>query len=272
EEQKTAVETNKNPFRQPGAEPVKNTYDSVSILKQDYIASPDFKISGILYDKEKPMVIIDDEVKSENEIKSGYIIYRIFADRVILKRENKEFVLYVNSSISAKNFADGINISDATDTGDTEIVAKGKITNSILRQSDLHTPETFEQSPPIINREIELRKKKETIFAEINDRKSSPNLEANNQKILTIQIASFGKNRKQQAIEFARKLENSGFENIRVEKINGVYTVRTGKTSDRNDLINLCQQLKQFSETSFIRTAYVIQNRIIYPPVENMNL
>ncbi|MCM8788668.1 MAG: SPOR domain-containing protein, partial [Candidatus Omnitrophica bacterium] len=268
EKQTIAVEINKNPFRQPGAESSRMTSDSASILKQDYISTPDFKVSGILYDKEKPMVIIDDEVKSENEIKSGYTIYRILADRVILRRENKEFVLYISPSISAKNIDDGINLSDATDSGDTEIYAKENITYSILRKLDHNAFETSEKISPTIDREVKPEKKKEKVFGETDVK----TLSLSPEKILTVQVASFGKNRKQQAIEFARKLENSGFENIRVEKINGIYTVRAGKTDDRNDLINLCQQLKQFSETSFIRTAYVIQNRIIYPPMENINL
>lgn len=269
EKQTIAIETNKNPFKQPGTQPVKMTSATVSILEPNYIPVPDFKISGIIYDKERPMAIIDDEVKAENEIKSGYKIHKILADRVILQRENKEFVLFVNSSISAKNIRGEINMSDVPNTGDTEIFAKENKTYSILKNTNNNTNEKNS-----IERVVapEVRKKEETIFTEMYSREPSINSGKNFQKILTVQVASFGRNRKHQAIEFAKKLQNFGFENVRVEKIDGIYTVRVGNNFDRNDLTVLCQQLKQFSETSFIRTAYLIENRIIYPPVEDINL
>ncbi|MCM8815680.1 MAG: SPOR domain-containing protein [Candidatus Omnitrophica bacterium] len=260
EKQAITIETTKNPFRQPNTLTVKMPSEPSSILKQDYASAPDFRISGILYDKDKPMVIIDDEVKMENEIKSGYTIYRIFADRIILRHDNKEYTLYVNSPISTGFITDEIKMSDVTKTRDTEVFVENKAYPP-LKQSEYYISETFEKLLPVIHEKAETEKRKYTLLTE-----------GNSQKIITVQVASFGINKQQQAIEFARTLEDSGFENVRVERINGFYTVRAGKSNDKNDLTDLCQKLKQFSSTAFIRTAYLIQNRIIYPPAVNINL
>ena len=85
------------------------------------------------------------------------------------------------------------------------------------------------------------------------------------EKILTVQVASFGKSREKNAIELAEKIISDGFADVRVERINELYAIRVGKSTDINDLIDLCEQLKRYSESSFVRNAFYTENRIIFP-------
>ncbi len=264
--QTIVIEPGKNPFRYPEKGTTENHQISTgSILRQDYVSVPDFKISGIVYDKEKPMVIIDNEVKVENEIKSGYMIYKILADRVILKKENREFVIYASSS-GANNMFNETNISETMDIPVKEILAtENEKYRTILKESEEYkiAKKSSIKEPQA---RIELKNEK----TDRDEIKFSSDSEKRIYKILTVQVASFGKNKKQQAIEFARMLSSEGYKNVRVENINGMYTVRTGMSEEKDELVLLCESLKQYSETSFVRKAFLIQERIIYPPIEQL--
>lgn len=250
----TSIEIRKNPFKQTSEKII----NSGSILRQDYVSEPDFKISGILYDKEKPMVIIDNEVKSENETKSGYSIYKIFSDRVILKKQDREFILYVSSD----------KISDAINMPEENLVETKFSTN----ETTLYQPIVTNIDKPEKNSSIPKTVVEPTIVKYETKEKSTIDFsESEIKKIITVQIASFGENRKKQAIEFAKRLVSDGYKNVRVEKINDLYTVRIGTAQDKEELISLCENLKKYSETSFIRTGFLIKERIVYPPIENLS-
>lgn len=261
EEQFVVIETKKNPFQVKSSVIAGKSPDTVSILRQDYVEAPDFRISGIVYDRYKPMVIIDDEIKAESETKDGYTIKKILADRIILRRENKEFVLHIGSDNNTISGA--INISDSTDLGDTGIFTGGnKIQNIFSESSDSSVQKSFvKESDSIINTVTEPKDNELSLLAQQHYKKA-----------LTIQIASFGANKRKQAIEFAKKITDDGYQSVRVEFVDGMYTVRAGIAKDKEDLIPLCEELKKYSETSFIRTAYVIHTRIVYPPLTNITL
>ncbi|MGB9642473.1 MAG: SPOR domain-containing protein [Candidatus Ratteibacteria bacterium] len=248
----------RDPFLKPGAkQTLAGTRPSeyTSILVQE-IPAPDFKISGIVYDKEKPMVILDDEIKAEKETKSGYTVEKILPDRVILKYKDKQFVLYVNNGknvegteLKMTDIADDTEISMVAQKGSDVIEKKNKITEmsanlsedtSILKESRIST----------------------TSFDE----------ESRKEKIFTVQVASFSENKKEIAINLARKLVSDGYMEVRVEKINGMYTVRIGKSDKIDGLIPLYEQMKEYSETSFVRKAFYIEERIIFPPEDKVNM
>ena len=50
-------------------------------------------IKGIIYSKESPVAIINDLVLREGESVGGYTVVRIEEKKVILKNNNKEFIL-----------------------------------------------------------------------------------------------------------------------------------------------------------------------------------
>ncbi|MCM8785454.1 MAG: hypothetical protein NC827_01670 [Candidatus Omnitrophica bacterium] len=54
---------------------------------------PDFKISGIVYDKKNPYVIINNEIKEEGEKISNFIIQKIYPEKIILKDEMENFFI-----------------------------------------------------------------------------------------------------------------------------------------------------------------------------------
>ncbi|MCX7704836.1 MAG: hypothetical protein N2115_01075 [bacterium] len=259
EEDIVAIDVKRNPFtvQQESKLIPGRTSETFSILRQDFVEAPDFKVSGIVYDKEKPMIIIGDEVKAENETKNGYTIKKILSDRVVLKRDNKEFVLYVGSS-EFKNLTESIITSDGTPVGDTGLFVRNTVPAFLSKNSISET--TQESSIMEQNIKVGDGKRINTLALQNNESK----------KILTVQIASFSKNRKNQAIEFAKKIMVDGHENVRVECIRDMYTVRVGIAQKKDDLVQLYEELKKYSETSFIRSAYLIEKRIVYPP--NINL
>ncbi|MGC8805898.1 MAG: SPOR domain-containing protein, partial [Candidatus Ratteibacteria bacterium] len=232
----------RDPFLKPGAkQTLAGTRPSeyTSILVQE-IPAPDFKISGIVYDKEKPMVILDDEIKAEKETKSGYTVEKILPDRVILKYKDKQFVLYVNNGknvegteLKMTDIADDTEISMVAQKGSDVIEKKNKITEMSANLSE-----------------------DTSIFKESRISTTSFDEESRKEKIFTVQVASFSENKKEIAINLARKLVSDGYMEVRVEKINGMYTVRIGKSDKIDGLIPLYEQMKEYSETSFVRKAF----------------
>ncbi|MCM8767457.1 MAG: hypothetical protein NC921_01565 [Candidatus Omnitrophica bacterium] len=59
--------------------------------EQIKIEKPDFKISGIVYDKEKPYVILNNEIKEEGNEIGNFIIQKIYPEKIILKDKNENF-------------------------------------------------------------------------------------------------------------------------------------------------------------------------------------
>ncbi|HPO51375.1 MAG TPA: SPOR domain-containing protein [bacterium] len=269
EQQVASVSVSKDPFTKPGTKqlsPGTGQSPYTSILVQE-IPAPDFKISGIVYDKEKPMVILDDEIKSENETKSGYLVKKILPDRVILKYKDKDFILYVKSDSIESTGISEIKLSDAIETGDTDIATSTANTYRSILKDNSPKFATVEKTDTVSSQPV-VRQKKITRSQSI----VLPDVNENAQKILTIQVASFAGNKKTQAIEFAKMLLSGGYENVRVEKIKNMYTVRIGVASDADILVPLCDGLRKYSETSFVRTAFYIQERIIFPPQNDMNI
>ncbi|HOL34339.1 MAG TPA: SPOR domain-containing protein [bacterium] len=265
----SSVSVSRDPFVKPGAKQISTgtrPSEYTSILVQE-IPAPDFKISGIVYDKEKPMVILDDEIKAENEIKSGYLVQKILPDRVILKYKDKQFVLYVNSDSIENAGGSEVKLSDAIETGDTDIfITKANTYRSILKDSSANYQSS--KKTEIIASQLAINQNNTTK----NQAVAISDTIDRTQKILTVQVASFAGNKKTQAIEFAKTLLSEGYENVRVEKIKNMYTVRIGVASDTDTLIPLCENLKKYSETSFVRTAFYIQKRIVFPPQNDMNI
>jgi len=60
---------------------------------------PDFVISGILYDEEKPMAIINDKVVSEGDFIFGWEVVDIEKGSVLIGRGNKFFYLTMKKRI-----------------------------------------------------------------------------------------------------------------------------------------------------------------------------
>lgn len=83
---KEKVVISKNPLK---AWIVKKEYkkeEEIEVKKQ-----PDFKVSGIVYDKKRPYVIIDGEVKEEGDEISGFIIQKIYSEKIVLKDKYGNF-------------------------------------------------------------------------------------------------------------------------------------------------------------------------------------
>jgi len=258
EKQVVKIETNKDPFQKP----ITKKYDVEkvqvsSILIPEVPVAPDFKVSGIIYDKNRPMAIIDDEIKSEKEIKSGYTIEKILPDRVILSYKDKQFTLFVNNG---KNFENtNLRISDASN--DTGVSVATQNTTGLIDSK--RNENRIAMISGNLSEDTSVLKESSIATAQIDSTEQ--------EKIFTIQVASFAENKKDMAINFAKKLISDGYEDVRVEKINGMYTIRIGKSSEKNDLIPLYEQIKQYSETSFLRKALYVRERIIFDNV-SMNM
>lgn len=86
------------------------------------------------------------------------------------------------------------------------------------------------------------------------------------QKIYTIQIGSFVKADLNKAIETAKSLENKEYlENVRVESISNLFTVRAGNYGSIEEAKKIHEELKKLFPKSFVRDAYYIKQRIVYP-------
>ncbi len=244
----------RDPFSHPDTRYTDSKIETSSskATASEIIVAPDFRVSGIVYDSEEPMVVIDDEVKAENETKSGYTISKILPDRVFLKYRDKTFVLYVDSENIVEK--QPFQISDADDVSDTLVFSSvRKNYRSILKDSDgiaAGSSTAVRNSQPAIST-LNIR-------GSYSDNRT-------NERIMTIQVASFDMNREKNAIELARKIISDGFVDVRVEKINGMYAIRVGRAAAIDDLTDLCGQLKKYSDSSFVRKAFYMENRIVFP-------
>ena len=91
----------KDPFN-----PIKRKIDVEKvekIIREEEKKEITFLISGIVYDEQKPMVIIGDNVKCEGEYIEEYQIYKIFPDSILLKNGNDFYELKMNFEEMTKN-------------------------------------------------------------------------------------------------------------------------------------------------------------------------
>lgn len=198
--------------------------------------APTFVVSGIVYDKEKPLAIIDEEVKTQDEVKAGYLIYRILPDRVLLKKKGQTFVLRVDSSRPEFPADSGIQLSEDTESTDSRLQVLKDDRVGPAADAPVAGKPDYSLRPP--------------------------------DTIKTIQVASFGTEGRTACLEMARSLEARGYSEVRAECIEGVYTVRVGRFQRNQDISELYRELKEISDSAFIRTAYYIEERIIHPGEE----
>ncbi|HON05859.1 MAG TPA: SPOR domain-containing protein [Candidatus Ratteibacteria bacterium] len=247
----------RDPFSQPDIRYTgKKTETSSGSTPSEIVLAPDFKISGIVYDKNRPMIVIDDEVKAENETKSGYTISKILPDRVVLKYKDKTFVLYVDSGNGSSGEIQTSQMSDVDNVNDTVLFS------SIKKD---YKPILKDTTKSVIADYLSLETKNDSTIALSANTNKSNQSNKDKEKILTVQVASFERGREKNAIELAEKIISDGFLDARVEEINGLYAIRVGKSNDINSLTGLCEQLKKYSESSFVRKAFYVENRIIFP-------
>jgi len=83
--------------------------------------------------------------------------------------------------------------------------------------------------------------------------------------IYTIQISSFAETEMEANKKIANMLESKGYQDIRIEKIGGSYTLRVGRYTNREKAQETYASIKQMYPNSFLRTAYYIPERIVYP-------
>lgn len=89
-------------------------------------------------------------------------------------------------------------------------------------------------------------------------------------KIYTVQVSSYFEKNLEMAVKEAQFLENQGYKEVRVEKINGVFTVRVGKYHSFEKAKVVEKKLEKYFPSSFSRSAYFIKERVIYPVKENV--
>lgn len=82
--------------------------------------------------------------------------------------------------------------------------------------------------------------------------------------ILTIQVATYSSKELTSAVKTAQLLENKNYENVRVEHIGNFYTLRVGNYKNSDEAKKQYKSFKKLFPTSFIRTAYYLEERIIY--------
>jgi len=230
---------------------------------------PNFAISGVAYDKEKPFAVIDDEVKGENEYKDGFLVYRILPDRVLFKKKDKLYVIKVNALPSSDVSTSGISLSDSSDTSPESAVLVsngGYRFRSILKEpaKPVAEIEMKFQTETALPRQISVVAPQCSDENKVLYQPGHLELKPGHGKIVTVQVGSFGSGAKKYAIEIAKQLESKGYKDVRVEKISGMYTVRVGMFDSVAECGQLCEQLKEFSPDSFVRSAYYIKERIVY--------
>ncbi|MCX7917342.1 MAG: hypothetical protein N2589_04365 [bacterium] len=65
--------------------------EEIVVKPKETFEKPNFKISGIVYDKEQPYVIINNEVKKQGEEIGDFIIEKILEEKIILRDNDGNF-------------------------------------------------------------------------------------------------------------------------------------------------------------------------------------
>ena len=102
------------------------------------------------------------------------------------------------------------------------------------------------------------------------DKKISPEvteyLKNKEKGIFTIQL--FSSKSEKNILDNAVNLDNRGIKNVRAEKIGKTYALRVGNSNNLSELLALKTKLSSSYTGCFIRFAYYIPERIIYPKVQ----
>jgi len=83
------------------------------------------------------------------------------------------------------------------------------------------------------------------------------------EEIYTIQIASYTRTGFTRAKELIEQLKDTGIEDIRLEKINDIFTVRAGVYKTKQEAEQTLEKLKKTLPDSFVKKAYYIEERIV---------
>ncbi|MFA5644947.1 MAG: hypothetical protein WDA18_01115 [Candidatus Ratteibacteria bacterium] len=247
----------RNPFFSYAAEKILSKKEDPSPVTPISL-SPDFILSGIIFDDNSPLAILGDEVKKEREVKNGFLITRILRDRVLLSKEGKEFVMRLREP--AENFLQpprSIPVIRRTALSSQESeYSKGF--HSILRSETMQSiPLSLnKQEPPPIN----------TLNLPLESEDSIERFSAmpEEEKIKTIQVYTFAINEEALAIHRAQHLIEEGFPDVRVERIENAYALRVGIFHLNESAEELWQKLQRISPSSFIRNAYYKRKNIFY--------
>ena len=84
--------------------------------------------------------------------------------------------------------------------------------------------------------------------------------------IFTIQL--FSSANEKNVVNNAVNLDNKGYKEVRAEKIGNLYTLRIGKTNNLTNLQKFKTEMQSSYSGCFIRFAYYIPQRIIYPKLK----
>ncbi|MCM8756995.1 MAG: SPOR domain-containing protein, partial [Candidatus Omnitrophica bacterium] len=170
-----------------------------SILKEARPRLSSFILSGILYDKTKPLAIINERVCAESERVEEYQVYRILPDQVWLKNNERTLVLKISSS------------------GSTEMVEEKMVGERTVKETAL-------EMLAVSSLEINQKKPEEVI----------PNKLSQERRIMdgcffkTVQVFSVPQEKFDQARNEARQLAKQGFNRVRLLRDDEFIVLRVG--------------------------------------------
>lgn len=100
----------RNPFS-----PLVNSYGIILIPKKVDIAN--LILEGIIYSKDNPIAVIDGEILREREMIGEYTILKIEAKKIILKKDNKKYILKLAQGFNKKGKNESISRASCYDLG-----------------------------------------------------------------------------------------------------------------------------------------------------------
>ncbi|HOL66751.1 MAG TPA: SPOR domain-containing protein, partial [bacterium] len=188
----------KNPFS-PWGPPARSVSPVMthSILKETRPGLPTFTLSGIIYDRARPLAIINEQVCTESERLEGYQVYRIYPDRVVLKSSEHTLVLKITSS-------------GGTELVEEKVLAEQKEKEKTSEVSAVGVSEVKEKN--FLSGKKEERQVKSGSGATFK----------------TVQVLSVPEENISQAKEEGKKLANQGFDRVRLLKDDDFVVLRVG--------------------------------------------
>jgi len=216
---------------------------------------PDFILSGIVYDAEKPLAIINNEVKALHEKIGPFVITQIRERSVLLTYKKKTFSLTLDSS-GTSLVADGSRRLSGKEEPDRYAAAETGEYRNILRTDDHPAaPNRMEETAPaVVTTALTPPEATETAAG------------GNGRTIVTIQAYTFGAQEGDRAKQRAAALAQEGYQDVRVEAIGENLVVRVGIFKNRNDSSAVLRRLRTRAATAFVRTALYREDRIVYAP------
>jgi len=250
----------RNPFFSYAAEKILSKKEDPSSVTPLSL-SPDFILSGIIFDENSSLAILGDEVKKEREVKNGFLITRILRDRVLLSKEGKDFVMRLREPAGdLLQPPRSIPVIRRTALSSKESgYSNSKEFHSILRSETI-------QSIPLSLNEPKPPSPINTLNLPLESEDSMERLSImpEEEKIKTIQVYTFAINEEALAIHRAQHLIQEGFPDVRVERIENAYALRVGIFHLNESAKELWQKLQSISPSSFIRNAYYKRKNIVY--------